>query len=147
MVVHYRQKMGSLFKKVIHVKTFCLAYFLIILFSSTTYSKATYPESINTIILGNLPDTSVGKQIFLKNCSSCHMIDKKFIGPPLNEAIRKHNERWLIRFTKNGYQMVLNGDKKAVQIYNEYNKIIHPKFNHLNNDELKSIFDYVKLAR
>ena len=85
-----------------------------------------------------------GEQIFKANCSACHAIDKKLVGPALQGIEERQKIDWLIKWVKNSQDLVKAGDPYAVKIFEEYNKIPMTAFPALTDDEIKAIFAYVK---
>ncbi len=89
-----------------------------------------------------------GKTLFMKNCASCHAIDKKLTGPALQgvEERWKGNKKNLIAWTKNtGSYMKTTNDPYAIALYNEYNKSAMNVFEGVLDDkQIGDILDYVK---
>ncbi len=84
-----------------------------------------------------------GKALFDANCKQCHAINDVVIGPALKGVDKKHDEAWLIKWIKASQSMVKAGDAKAVEIFNEYNKVVMPNQN-VNDAEIKAILAWVK---
>lgn len=84
-----------------------------------------------------------GEALFKTNCSACHAVKEKLIGPALMGMEKRNSEEWLIKWVKNSQAMVKAGDPYAVKIFNEYNKVAMTSFN-LKDDEIKAIIAYVK---
>lgn len=74
-------------------------------------------------------EVTAGKQIFQRDCASCHDISKKLTGPPLLHITAKHSREWLERFIRNNAEVMASGDCYALTLFDEYNKTamtIHP---------------------
>lgn len=85
-----------------------------------------------------------GEQLFKSNCASCHTIGKgKLVGPDLKDVDTRYDATWLMSWIKSSQAMVKSGDKIAVQLFNDNNKIPMPDVA-LKDDEIKSILSYVK---
>lgn len=84
-----------------------------------------------------------GEALFKSQCSACHSVKDKMIGPALMGMEKRNSEEWLIKWIKNSQAMVKAGDPYAVKIFNEFNKVPMTSFN-LKDDEIKSIIAYVK---
>lgn len=87
-----------------------------------------------------------GKNLFQSNCQSCHAIQKDLTGPAL--ANIENRAPWtdrqnLIRWVKNSMSMV-NEFGYTKQLFEQYNRLPMPSFNHLSDKEIESILDYVK---
>lgn len=85
-----------------------------------------------------------GEKIFQQNCSACHSIGKgKIVGPDLNGVNARRTEAWLLKFIKSSQTMVKSGDKTAVTLFNENNKIVMPDQN-LTDQQIKEVLGYIK---
>lgn len=87
----------------------------------------------------------VGKKIFQENCASCHKMDKKLVGPPLQNTVKEQGREWTNRWISNSQSLIKSGDKHANQIYNEYNKMAMPAYAGVfSEEELESLLDYLQ---
>lgn len=84
-----------------------------------------------------------GEAIFKANCTACHAVKEKVIGPALMGVSKRRPEDWLIKWIKNSQAVIKSGDEYAVKIFNENNKTVMTSFN-LKDDEIKAILSYVK---
>lgn len=84
-----------------------------------------------------------GEALFKANCSSCHAIKEKMVGPALKGVSQRRPEDWLIKWVKNSQAIVKSGDEYAVKIFNDNNKVAMPSFG-LKDEEIKAILAYVK---
>lgn len=91
-----------------------------------------------------LADVAEGEKLFNANCTSCHAINEKVVGPALKDVDKRHNEAWLIKWIKNSQAMVKAGDAEALKIYNEYNQSVMTAFPQFSDGQVKSILEYVK---
>lgn len=87
-----------------------------------------------------------GAKLFKTNCSSCHRVDeKRLTGPGLKDVFqRAPNEEWLYAWIKNSQKVLESGDAYGKKIYEEYGKIIMPPQEHLSNEQIAAILDYIK---
>lgn len=92
----------------------------------------------------NAQDAKEGAALFKANCTSCHKIDKKLVGPALAGMSERHSEEWLVKWIKNSKLLIDSGDPAAVAIYEEYNKSAMPAFTQFSDDQIKGIIAYVK---
>ena len=67
-------------------------------------------------------DAAKGKDLFKANCAACHKLDGKLVGPPLGGITEKKSE-WLHKWIKNSKALIDAGDKDAIAIFEEYNKV------------------------
>ncbi|REJ84988.1 MAG: cytochrome C [Bacteroidetes bacterium] len=84
-----------------------------------------------------------GEALYKANCTACHAINDKLIGPALKDMHKRHSEDWLIKWIRNSQAMVKAGDPVAVKLFNEYNKVAMPA-NNFSDDEIKAVIAYVK---
>ena len=102
---------------------------------------------LGSLFLGaklTMADVAEGEKLFNANCTSCHAINDKVVGPALKDVDKRHNEAWLIKWIKNSQALVKSGDAEALKIYNEYNQSVMTAFPQFSDDQVKSILAYVK---
>jgi len=85
-----------------------------------------------------------GKTLFNANCTACHAINDKIVGPALKDVHKRREESWLIKWVKNSQAMVKSGDATAVQLYKENNESVMTSFESLSDVQIKSIVAYIK---
>lgn len=90
------------------------------------------------------PEATEGEKLFKANCVSCHAMDLKVIGPALQGVHTRRSEEWLLKWIKNNEKLRASGDKDAIAIFNEYNKIAMNSFDNLSDDQVKSMISYFK---
>lgn len=84
-----------------------------------------------------------GATIFKQKCSACHKIGEgRFVGPDLKDVTTRRSEEWLLKWTKSSTALIASGDKDAVAIFNEFNKMAMVDFD-LPDADIKSIFAYI----
>ncbi|MBP9186822.1 MAG: c-type cytochrome [Bacteroidia bacterium] len=88
-------------------------------------------------------DVAEGEQLFTANCSACHALNERVVGPALKGINEKYDEAWLTKWIKNSQAMVKAGDAKAVKIYKEYNEMVMTSFENLSDAQVKSILEYI----
>ncbi len=91
------------------------------------------------------PTISKGKAIFNANCTQCHKLHEKLIGPALEGAMaRWDNDTTRIRaFIHNSQEAIKNGDPRAVKVYAENNQTIMTPMPHLSNADIDALIDYI----
>jgi hypothetical protein len=84
--------------------------------------------------------------LFENNCTSCHAVCDKILGPPLYKVQEREGRtmEWLISFTKNSAKMIADGDPLAVRLYRENNGAVMSSFENLSDKEIKSIYAYIR---
>jgi len=86
-----------------------------------------------------------GKNLFIKNCTSCHYIgmDKIATAPALGGITKIRKKDWLYNYTRNSYQMFENGDSIAKKI-REKGWGLMTSFPKLTNSDLDAIYYFVE---
>ena len=100
--------------------------------------------SIATVTSSFAQDAAAGAAIFKSKCTACHGIDKKVIGPALKGVHERHDEAWLIKWTKNAPAMIASGDPAAKALFDQYKPLMMTAFPELSDDDVKNIYAYVK---
>ncbi len=90
-------------------------------------------------------DATKGKELFTTNCTACHQLESKLIGPALKGIGDKRSEDYIINMVHNPTEWVMtNADAKKV--FEEYNKVPMTPFPQLSNDDIKNIIAYTKVG-
>ncbi len=85
-----------------------------------------------------------GKTLFTSNCTACHSIRERVVGPALKDVTKRRQEAWLIKWIKNSQALVKTGDATAVQLFKENNESVMLSFETLSEIQIKSIIAYIK---
>src|ERR1700733_3755387 len=68
-------------------------------------------------------DAAKGEALFNNKCTSCHKIDIRLVGPALGPTVTSEtDDKWLTKWIENNQALIAAKDKKAVDIYNQYNQ-------------------------
>ncbi len=78
-------------------------------------------------------------------CSTCHLIDRKLVGPALFNVRDRRSDDWLKAMIRNSSSLIASGDETAVKIFNEYSQLQMPNHD-LSDEEVTSILDYITEA-
>ncbi|MDY0343052.1 MAG: c-type cytochrome [Lentimicrobium sp.] len=85
-----------------------------------------------------------GEQLFTKTCTACHTIGKgRLVGPDLLNVNEKQSQEWLIAFIQSSTTVIKSGDKDAVAIFEEYNRIPMPD-NPYTDAQVIAILNYIR---
>jgi mono/diheme cytochrome c family protein len=85
-----------------------------------------------------------GKKLFGVNCSVCHTLGAgKLIGPDLAGILERRDRNWIVRFIRSSQTMITNGDKQAVAVFEDYDKMIMPDQTTLSDTEIEAILAYI----
>jgi cytochrome c oxidase subunit 2 len=109
-------------------------------------SKITFVITVLFSFTGTLNAQSVeeGKTLYNANCTACHAINDKVVGPALKDVHKRREEAWLLKWIKNSQALVKSGDPIAVQVYKENNEALMTPFEGLSDVQIKSIIAYIK---
>lgn len=90
-------------------------------------------------------DLDEGKSLFNQNCSACHRVKGKLVGPQLAGVNEKYagDREWLYEWIKNSQALINAGDEKAVELYNQYNQQLMQAFPNLSNEQIDNILAWV----
>ncbi len=91
-----------------------------------------------------LDDIEAGKNIFKSNCTSCHKIESKFVGPALKNVDQRHSIDWIVNFVHSSQTLIKQGDTSAVRLFNENNQTLMPDNPGLSDADIKNIIAYIK---
>lgn len=87
-----------------------------------------------------------GENLFKQNCRVCHTPEKAMTGPALKGVLaRWDNDTTRVRaFIKNSAKAIRDGDPRAVQVYNDWNKVSMTPMTHLSDEEIDQILQYIE---
>lgn len=83
-----------------------------------------------------------GEKVFKANCSACHKMGMKLVGPDLTGVTERRSEEWLRSFVRNSQKMVADGDADAVAIFEEFNKVPMTAFD-LPEGDMTALITYL----
>ena len=85
-----------------------------------------------------------GKEIFTTNCAGCHNMEKRVVGPALENVIELQGRDWTSKWIVNNSELIKTGDAHANEVYKEYNQMAMPAFDYLKPEELNALLDYME---
>jgi cytochrome c2 len=85
-----------------------------------------------------------GSKLFNANCTVCHAINEKVVGPALRNVHQRRDVAWITAFVQNSQKVIKSGDPYAVKLYNDFNKTEMTSFD-FKDEEILSIIAYIKL--
>lgn len=85
-----------------------------------------------------------GKSIFNANCTACHKLDQKVIGPALRGVTDRREVEWAKNFILNSQKVIQSGDPVATALFAEFNNIVMPAMPFLSEDDLNSLLSYIE---
>ena len=97
--------------------------------------------SVSAVTLAQ--DYGAGEKLFKGNCASCHKMDSKLIGPPLQNVVLEQGEEWTKKWIYNNQELRDAGDAHAIAIFEEYNKMVMPAYTYLSDDDLTNLTAFI----
>lgn len=103
---------------------------------------------LSTFSLANAQDAGKGYELFEANCTACHQIDGKLIGPELRGVEKRVQEEaglgkeWLHAWIKDNKALRASGDAYANKIFAEYNNTEMLAFPNLSDGDIDNILAY-----
>ena len=85
---------------------------------------------------------SAGETLFKENCTVCHGIHEKVVGPALKDAHKRQPISWIKSFIKNSQKVIESGDEYANKLYEEYNQTQMTSFD-FSDQELDALIAYI----
>ena len=86
-----------------------------------------------------------GGALFNQNCTACHQLQQRLVGPPLMGVNQRHGEAWLLKFIRSSQTMIQGGDSAAIALFNTFNKVPMPDQN-LTEMQIRSILAFIEDA-
>lgn len=113
--------------------------------------KATTPTSVEVklvtaVELGEIDETlaAEGKESYKRNCTSCHKLGKKLIGPALKGVTERRKPEWIMNMIMNPEYMTAN-DPIAKKLLEEY---IAPMANQsIKEPEARAILEFLRTTK
>lgn len=101
---------------------------------------------ITSITLGDIDDALVekGKEVYRANCTACHKIGKRFIGPALAGVTQRRTPEWIMNMIMNPEEMVKK-DPTAKALLAEY---IAPMANqNITKEDARAILEFFRTKK
>ena len=89
-------------------------------------------------------DAANGEKIFKSVCAACHKLDKKLVGPALQGITERRDQDWLIAWIKDSPGLIKSGDKLAIQVFEENNKLPMTANPQLSDQDIIDVLAYTK---
>lgn len=118
---------------------------------TTTEEAVTEEESasstgvgpVTSVTLGDIDDVLVekGKELYKANCTACHKIGKRVVGPALKGVTERRSPEWIMNMILNPEEMV-EKDPTAKALLAEY---LAPMANQsLSEEEARAILEFFR---
>ncbi|MDD3773184.1 MAG: c-type cytochrome [Weeksellaceae bacterium] len=93
-------------------------------------------------------DGGNGYDLFETNCTACHMIDGKLVGPELRNVVARVKEeggvgrQWLHDWIKDNMALRASGDAYAIKVFEDNNQMPMTSFPNLSEQDIDDILVY-----
>ncbi|NND33964.1 MAG: c-type cytochrome [Saprospiraceae bacterium] len=87
-------------------------------------------------------DISIGARTFLQDCSACHDMHQRAIGPSLAGLTREVEATWIRSFIRDSKSMIDAGDERAVRLFEEFG-VYMPSYSFHSEQKLDQIISYL----
>lgn len=143
-----RQILKQLSKSLIILAVLILVLIILIVGAVATNNKspkgANTSEKIVKVETELSEEAKLGLKLFKTNCTICHAVNKKLIGPPLAGVTERREKEWLYKFIRNNVALRESGDELAIQVYEENNRSPMNAFLQLSNEDIDNILAYIE---
>ena len=85
-----------------------------------------------------------GIEVFKANCTACHNIDKRVVGPALAGIFERRSPEWIMNMVLNPEEMV-EKDPIAKGLFEEYKSVMVNQG--LSKDEARAILEYFRTTQ
>jgi mono/diheme cytochrome c family protein len=82
-----------------------------------------------------------GKTLFDANCTACHLLDEKKIGPPLRHVTHEHAPEFIMNMILNPVEMQKK-NPEIMELVEEYGVLMSDL--HLKKDQARAILEYLR---
>ena len=99
---------------------------------------------INTITLGEINEEQAeeGKKLFIVNCSACHKIKKRYIGPAVLGVTKRRTPEWIMNMIMNP-ELMIKDNNAAKKLLSEY---LAPMANqNISEKDARAILEYFRV--
>lgn len=106
------------------------------------------PEAIVGFTVAEVTLRQKGESLFKANCTTCHLRNRKVIGPKLEDLCKKYaspqEREWLISWIQNSQDLIRNKKyPQAIALWEANNKAVMPAFPSLAEMDIKAIMAYL----
>jgi mono/diheme cytochrome c family protein len=101
-------------------------------------AKATKP-----LTPGEAAAIAAGDALFKANCTQCHAVNEKVVGPPLAGIAKRRTASWIVSWVHNPAKVIASGDEYAVKLFDDNGKQQMPSFPQLSEKDIKDILAWV----
>jgi mono/diheme cytochrome c family protein len=86
---------------------------------------------------------ATGEQVYQMNCEACHMMEDRFVGPPLGDVLERRSPTFVLNMIMNPEQMAREHPEGQAML-REY-PLIMP-YQNITEDQALAILEYLRIA-
>ncbi len=93
-----------------------------------------------------IPKISLGEDLFRSRCDSCHSLgNEDGLGPGLLSVTERRDRVWLARWLKTPDKLLAEKDPIALDLFNQYKKILMPNLR-LSDADVEALINYMEAS-
>ncbi len=93
-----------------------------------------------------IPKISLGEDLFRSRCDSCHSLgNEDGLGPGLLNVTERRDRVWLARWLKTPDKLLAEKDPIALDLFNQYKKILMPNLR-LSDADVEALINYMEAS-
>jgi mono/diheme cytochrome c family protein len=92
---------------------------------------------------GEAAAIAAGDALFKANCTQCHAVNEKIVGPALAGITKRRTASWIVSWVHNPAKVIASGDEYAVKLFDDNGKQQMPSFPQLSEKDIKDILAWV----
>ena len=100
---------------------------------------------LSTISQAQEGDPAKGKDLFMTNCTACHKLDEKFVGPSLKGVADRRSEDYIFNMVTNSTEWVKT-NPDAQKLFEEYNQTPMTPFPQFTREDVQNIIAYTTVG-
>lgn len=108
------------------------------------FKVAGLEQQVSYAAAKQLPNISLGEDLFRSRCDSCHSLGTEDgLGPGLQGVTQRRDRAWLTRWLKTPDQMLAEKDPVATALFNRYRKLSMPNLR-LTDVDVEALVNYME---
>lgn len=91
----------------------------------------------------NTKNYESGQILFKQNCAQCHFENNFLVAYPFQKIRSDYDLPWIFAFIRNSDSLIKARDIRATFVFELHTQLVMPKFEHLTDQQIIDILDYV----
>lgn len=85
-----------------------------------------------------------GDALFKSNCTQCHAVSEKVVGPALAGISKRRPGPWVVAWVHNSAKVIASGDTYGVKLFEDNGKQQMPSFPQLSAKDIQNIIAWIE---